>query len=140
MVHMSSAYLTEKQMPRFFWYFAVKHSARMMNMIPGRYKNKLTSPFMLAHGVRLDQRTWLPIFSLCYFHHKKDSDAQHSKTQAHTMDGIIVGRSPTSNAILVYNPQNQCYYELDSYKIDPYCLTSSIYPSIVYDGGLFLSP
>jgi hypothetical protein len=104
MVHMSRAYLTEKQMPRSFWYYAVKHSARMMTMIPGRCKHKLASPFMLAHGVRPDQRTWLPIFLLCYFHHEKDSDAQRSKTQAHTMDGIIVGRSPTSNAILVYNP------------------------------------
>jgi len=101
MVHMSRAYLTEKQMPRSFWYYTVKHSARMMNMIPGRYMNKLASPFMLVHGVRPDQRTWLPIFSLCYFHHEKDSDAQCSKTQAHTIDGIIVGRSPTSNAILV---------------------------------------
>ena len=139
MVHMSRAYLTEKQMPRSFWYYAVKHSARMMNMIPGRYKNKLASPFMLAHGVRPDQRTWLPIFSLCYFHHEKDSDAQRSKTQAHTMDGIIVGRSPTSNAILVYNPRNQRYYEPDSYKIDPYRLPSSVYPTIIYDGGLFVS-
>jgi hypothetical protein len=26
MVHMSRAYLTEKQMPRSFWYYAVKHS------------------------------------------------------------------------------------------------------------------
>jgi hypothetical protein len=104
MVHMSRAYLTEKQMPRSFWYYAVKHSAWMMNMIPGRYKHKLASPFMLAHGVRPDQRTWLPIFLLCYFHHKKDSNAQRSKTQAHTMDGIIIGCSPTSNAILVYNP------------------------------------
>jgi hypothetical protein len=35
MVHMSRAYLTEKQMSRSFWYYAVKHSAWMMNMIPG---------------------------------------------------------------------------------------------------------
>ena len=139
MVHMSRAYLTEKQMPRSFWYYAVKHSARMMNMIPGRYKNKLASPFMLAHGVRPDQRTWIPIFSLCYFHHEKDSDAQRSKTQAHTMDGIIIGRSTTSNAILVYNPRNQRYYEPDSYKIDPYRLPTSVYPTIIYDGGLFVS-
>ena len=27
MVHMSRAYLTEKQMPRTFWYFAIKHAA-----------------------------------------------------------------------------------------------------------------
>ena len=139
MVHMSRAYLTEKQMPRTFWYYAVKHAARMMNMVPGRYNKKLASPFMLVHGVRPDPRTWLPIFSLCYFHHEKDSDASRSKNQAHTLDGIILGRSPTSNAILVYNPRNQRYYEPDSYKIDAYRLPSSVYPTIIYDGGLFVS-
>jgi hypothetical protein len=69
MVHMSRAYLTEKQMPRSFRYYAIKHSSGMMNMIPGKYKTKLASPFMLVHGVRPDQRTWLPLFSMCYFHH-----------------------------------------------------------------------
>ena len=48
MVRMSCAYLTEKQMPRTFWYYAIKHSARMMNMIPGKYGTKLASPFMLT--------------------------------------------------------------------------------------------
>ena len=110
-----------------------------MNMIPGKYKNKLASPFMLVHGERPDQRTWLPIFSLCYFHHEKDGDVKRSKHQAHTMDGIAIGRSPTSNALLVYNPRNKRYYEPDSYKLDPYRLPSSVYPSIKYDGGLFCS-
>jgi len=88
---MLRAYLTEKQMPRSFWYYAIKHAAQMMNMIPGRYGGKLASPFMLVYGVRPDQRTWLPLFSICYFHHEKDSDVQRSKNQAHTMDGIVIG-------------------------------------------------
>jgi hypothetical protein len=138
MVHMSRAYLTKKQMPRTFWYYAIKHAACMMNMIPGQCNNKLASPFMLVHGVRPDPRTWLPIFSLCYFHHEKDSDASRSKNWAHTLDGIIIGRSPTSNAILVYNPRNQRYYKPDSYKIDTYHLPSLVYPTIIYDGGLFV--
>jgi hypothetical protein len=108
-VHMSRAYLMEKQMPHSFWYFAIKHSARMMNMIPGKYCGKLALPFMLVHGVCPDQRTWLPLFSFCYFHHEKDSNASHSKNQAHTFDGIVIGQSPTSNAILIYNPRNQRY-------------------------------
>jgi hypothetical protein len=138
MVRMYCAYLTEKQMPRTFWYYAIKHAVRMMNMIPGRYNNKLNSPFMLVHGVRPDPRTWLTIFSLCYFHHEKDSDASRSKNQARRLDGIILGQSPTSSAILVYNPRNQRYYEPDSYKIDTYCLPSSVYPTIIYGGGLFV--
>jgi hypothetical protein len=111
----------------------------MMNMIPGKYCGKSASPFMLVHGVRPNQRTWLPLFSLCYFHHEKDSDTTHSKNQAHTLEGIVIGGSPTSNAILVYNPRNQRYYEPDSYKLDPCRLPSSVYPTIIYNGGLFVS-
>ncbi|KAL7525339.1 hypothetical protein ACHAWF_001311, partial [Thalassiosira exigua] len=137
MVHMARAYLTEEQMPRRYWYFAIKHAARMMNMIPGKYRDKLASPFMLVHGVRPDQRAWTPIFSICYFHHERDGDVRRSHTQAHTMDGIVVGRSPMSNALLVYNPRTCRYYEPDSYRIDPYRLPSSMYPDVKYDGGLF---
>jgi hypothetical protein len=91
MVHMSRTYLMEKQMSRTFWYFTIKHSTRMMNMISGKYKGKLASPFMLVHSVRPAPRTWLPLFLLCYFHHDKDSNAPHSKNQAHTLDGIVIG-------------------------------------------------
>ena len=139
MIHMSCAYLTEKQMSWLFWYYTIKNFARMMNMIPGKYKTKLASPFILVHGVHPDQRTWLPLFSVCYFHYKKNSDAQLSKNQAHTLDCIVIGRSPASNAILVYNPCNQQYYKPDSYKADTHCLPSSVYPTIIYDGGLFVS-
>jgi hypothetical protein len=51
MIHMFHAYLTEKQMPRSFWFFLVVHSARMMNAIPGKLHCKLASPFLPVHGV-----------------------------------------------------------------------------------------
>jgi hypothetical protein len=136
---MSQAYLTKKQMLPSLWYYAIKHSACMMNMIPGKFCGKLASPFLLVHGVHQDQRTWIPLFSLCYIHHKKDINSLHSKNQAHTLDGIVVRRSPTSNAILVYNPRNQRYCKPDSYRLDPYWLPYSVYPKIVYNGGLFVS-
>jgi len=139
MVHMARAYITEKQMPRSFWFYAVVHAARMMNAIPGRYSGRLVSPFLLVHGVGYDERMWIPIFSRAYFHHEKDGDVSRSHHQAHTMDGVVVGRSPTSNALLVYNPRNKKYYEPDSYRLDPYRLQSSAYPSIKYDGGLFVN-
>ena len=139
MVHMARAYITEKQMPRSFWFYAIVHAARMMNAIPGRHSGRLVSPFLLVHGVGHDERTWIPIFSLAYFHHDRDGDTTRSHHQAHTMDGIVVGRSPTSNALLVYNPRNKKYYEPDSYRLDPYRLPGSAYPSLKYDGGLFVN-
>ncbi len=111
----------------------------MMNMILGKYEGKLASPFMLLHGVCPDPRTWLPLFSLCYFHHEKDSNVSHSKNQAHTLNGIVIGWSSTSNALLIYNPRNQQDYEPNSYRLDSNCLPSSVYPSVLYDGSLFVS-
>jgi hypothetical protein len=122
-------------MNRSFWYYTVNHSVCMMNMIPGKYGGKLASPFLLVHGVHLDQRTWVLLFLLCYFHHKKDSDSLLSNNQVHTLNGIAVGRIPLSNAILVYNPCSQRYYKPDSYRLDPYQLPSSVYPTI----NLFIS-
>jgi hypothetical protein len=37
------------------YYFAIKHAAKMMNIIPGKYKGKLASPFMIIRGVLPDQ-------------------------------------------------------------------------------------
>ncbi len=139
MVHMARAYLTEKQMPRAFWFYAIVHSARMMNVIPGKIHGCIASPFLLVHGVGHDEQTWIPLFSLCYFHHEKDGDIKRSKHQAHSMDGVIIGRSPTSNALLVYNPRNKQYYEPNSYRIDSYRLPGSVYRDLKYDGGLFCS-
>ena len=113
-------------MPHTFWYYAVVHAARMMNSIPGKHSGRLVSSFLLVHGIGQDERTWIPIFSLAFLHHEKDGDAQQFHHQAHTMDGIVVGRSPTTNALLVYDPRNKKYYKPNSYRLDPYRFPSSV--------------
>ena len=55
------------------------------------------------------------------------------------MDGNTIGRSPISNALLVYNPRNKQFYEPESYRLDPYRIPGSMYSNIKYDGGLFCS-
>ncbi len=140
MVHMACTYLTERQMPHTYWFFVITHAARMMNAIPGKYGNKgLALPFLLVHSVGHDQCTWVPLFSLCFFHHEKDGDDTRTKHMAHTMDGVIVGCSPTSNALMVYNPRNKQYYEPDTYRIHSYRLLCSMYPTLKYDGSLFVN-
>jgi hypothetical protein len=117
-------------MPHNFWFYAITHAARMMNTIPGKFKDRLALPFMLVHGIGHNIRTWTPLSSLCYFHHTKNGDDTHTKHMAHTMDGVIVGWSSTSNALMVYNPCNRQYYKPDSYQIDSYRLPGSVYPTI----------
>ncbi len=55
LVHMGRAYLTEKQMPRTFWFYVITHAARMMNAILGKHLGYLASPFLLIHGVGHDE-------------------------------------------------------------------------------------
>jgi hypothetical protein len=106
MVHMAQAYLTKKQMPRNFWFYVITHAAWMMNAILGKYKDHLASPFLLIHSVGYNERTWIPLFLLCYFHDEKDGNDTRSKHMVHMMDGVVIGCSPTSNALMVYNPRN----------------------------------
>ncbi len=108
-----------------------------MNAIPGKHSGCLASPFLLVHGVGHNKCTWIPLFSLAYFHHEHDGNQMRTKHQAHTMDGIVIGCSPTLNDLLVYNPWNKQYYEPDIYCLDPYRLPSSTYPDIKYNRGLF---
>ncbi len=56
MVHMARVYLTEKQMPCNFLFYAIIHMAWMMNAIPVKYKNHLVLPFLLVHGLSWECR------------------------------------------------------------------------------------
>jgi hypothetical protein len=111
----------------------------MMNTIPGKFGGKLASQFLLVYGLEHNEQTWFPLFSICYFHHKKDDIVPLSHCQSHTKDGIAIGHSPMLNAFLVYNLWTKCYNKLDSYSLGPYCLPSLVYPSLKYDGVLFCS-
>jgi hypothetical protein len=85
MVHTACTYLTEKQMPCTIWFYAITHATQMMNAILGKLHGCLASAFLLVHGVGHDERTWVPLFSLCYFHHEKDRDQWRLHNQAHTV-------------------------------------------------------
>ena len=136
-IKMARAYITEKQVGRSFWYYAIRHSAIMLNQVPGRLGKKLITPFEMVHGVRPDPRTWFQLFSVGYFNHTTDNGQSRSKSQAQTQDGIAVGRDENSNTILFYNPITKSYYSPPGFKLDESALPVTNYPkSIKFDGGL----
>jgi hypothetical protein len=137
MVHMSRAYLTEKQTPLSFLFYLAVYSKCMMNTIPGKFWGRLASSFQLVHQIGHDKCTCFPLFSLFYFNHDKDGSTQCTHDQSHTMDGFATGCPPTLNALLVYNPRTKAYHEPNLYRFDPYWLPSLAYPQLQYNGGLF---
>jgi hypothetical protein len=138
---MARSYISEKQMGREYWFFAIKTAAHMLNQVPGRMGRKLTSPFELVYGVKPDAKTWFEPFSIGYFPVESKSGEAASASQAQTMDGIAVGRDDKSNTIVFYNPITRSYYSPPSFKIDPTPLPVTLYPKhIRYDGGFVCGP
>jgi hypothetical protein len=109
MVEMARAYLTETQMPWAFWFHAISYAARMMNCIPGKVQDVLTTLFELIHHSPPDSRLWFPLFSVGNFHHTRDGLVARLGFQAQTLSGIAIGRSHTSNAMVFYNPKTKQY-------------------------------
>ena len=134
---MVRAFITEKQVSQEFWYFAVRHSAMMLNQVPGRLGLALTTPFELVHNSKPDSNTWFELFSIRYFNHDTDNAESHSKLQAHTLGGIAVGRDDRSNSIIFYNPITSSYYRPPDFRINESRLPINNFPnSLRFDGGL----
>eukprot|EP00956_Cyclotella_meneghiniana_P032302 scaffold88129_cov23-Cyclotella_meneghiniana.AAC.1 len=136
-VRMARAYITEKQVSREFWFFAVRHAVIMINQVPGRLGRRLTTPFELVHGTKPDSSTWFELFSIGYFDHKTEGSSSKSNTEAQTLAGIAVGRDEKANTIRFYNPLTKSYYSPPVFKLDEGRLPASHFPNrITFDGGL----
>ena len=91
MVHMSRAYLNEKQMPQTFWYYAIKHFHQDDEHDPGEISGYACFPLHARSWYTPRSKNLAPSLLGVYFHHEKDSNTSRLKSQAHTMDGIVVG-------------------------------------------------
>ena len=109
-IQMTRLFITENQVGREFWYFAVRNAAMMLNQVPVRLGLKLTTQFDLVHNSKPDSKTWFELFSIGYFNHETDNAESRSKLQAHTLDGIAIGRDDRSNSIIFYHPISYSYY------------------------------
>jgi len=126
---MARAYITEKQVGREFWYFAVIHSASMINQIPGWLGRKITTPFEAVHNKTPDSKTWFELFSVGYFDHTTNGAEKRSKTEDQTLYGIAVGRDDKSNTIVFYNPLTKSYYRPPAFRLDEGHLPVTNFPS-----------
>ena len=120
--------MTEKQMPRDYWFQAIQQSGQMTNQIPAKVDGKLTTPFELVHHVAPDTRTWFPLLSIAYFYKDLDNDKDHTTFQSEAMIGIAVGRSTKTNALSIYNPTIKQYYKQGMYTLDPSRLPCTEFP------------
>ena len=69
--------------------------------------------------------------------HVTDNGESCSKFQAHTLDGITVGRDDRSHSIIFYNPITSSYYRHPDFRLDESRLLITSFPkSLHFDGVL----
>ena len=128
---MASAYITEKQVGREYWYFGIVHAANMINQVPGRLSCKLTTPFETVHNQKPDSKTWFKLFSIGYFDHTTNKAEKRSKTEDQTLYGIALGRDDKSNTIIFYNPLTRSYYRSPAFQLDEGRLPVTNFPKSI---------
>ncbi len=115
---MARRYLTDKQIPRQYWYLALRHSNRISNIFPLCCNNTITTSHELLYGTKPDYRQLFRLFSTAYLSHHKDNTHPRTTAEPHTLQGITVGFSNKANGMEIYNPSTKQLYTTTVYRLD----------------------
>jgi hypothetical protein len=135
---MARAYITDMQMPRAYWFWALRHATQVSNYIPCKVDGELTTPFELVHGVKPDYRVLFRLFSTVYFRVERDGNrTRDGIAEARSKQGIAIGRDRKSDGLLIYCPHTKKYFVSNSYKLDEGRSTANAF-NLKYEGGIFI--
>jgi len=65
--NMARAFVTDMQMPRSFWYWALRQSIQVMNYFPCTVTGISTTLHELVYGIKPDRHILFRLFSTGYF-------------------------------------------------------------------------
>ncbi len=117
--NMGRAFITHMQMPRQYWYWALRQSVQVMNYVPCTVEGISTTPHELVYGVKPDLHILFRMFSVGFFRHLQDGDHHHSGvSESKSMQGITLGRCRKSDGMIFYCPHNKQLYKSSDYKLD----------------------
>ena len=110
LTNMARAFLAEAQLPKRFWYWAIREACRQVNILPvscNKDSNNLqflTTPHEQFYGTKPDYRTLFPFGALGSFRRVRDGNRNRTKFESHGMMGIALGHSDYTNGMIFYNP------------------------------------
>lgn len=87
------------QMPRAYWFWALRHANQVANYIPCKVEGELTTSFELVHGVKPDYRILFRLFSTVYWRVERDGARERDGVaEALSKQGIAIGRDKNRTA------------------------------------------
>jgi hypothetical protein len=117
--NMARAFVTDMQMPKSFWYWAIRQAIQVMNYIPCHVSGISTTPHELVYGIKPDLRALFRLFSTGYFRHSRDGSHHRSGiSAARSFQGIALGRCRKSDGMIFYSPHTKELYISSDYKLD----------------------
>lgn len=136
-VDMARAFITDKQMPRSFWFHALRYATQLSNIFPVRVNGINTTSHELAYGVKPDYRILFQLFSTGYFKVERDGNRRrHGIAEAQSRQGIAIGRSRKANALEFYCPTSKTIHTSADFTLDEGCNTPRAF-NLKYEGGIF---
>ena len=115
---MTCNWLTSAQLPTKYWYFGVKQACEVLNMLPLKKDNKITTPYELVHQKKVDYRDLFAMFVVSYIKNKHES-GEGVKWKDKSLKCIIVGKCPISDSLLFYHmPTKQTLSCAENYRFD----------------------
>ena len=98
--------MTSSQLPAKYWFFGVKRACEVLNMMPIKRFDQITTPFEVVYKKKVDYRTLFPMFSTAYIKQERES-GPGSKWKGRSLKCICVGTCPTSDSLLFYHPPSK---------------------------------
>ena len=128
---MARCLLTDAQLPKSFWLWAVREACHRLNMTPrlDPANGSQMTPFETFFGRKPDARVLFPFGCVGYY--RVDSPTFTSESRP----GIALGRSDYTNGLIFYNPLNKTFAVSADYTLDEGKAVRSYFERIVYDGG-----
>jgi hypothetical protein len=135
---MAWSYMTDMQMPRCYWYWALRHAVHVLNYLPCTVNGLTTTPHELMYGVKPDFHTLFRLFLYVFFKHEKDGQRMRDGiSESKSMSGIAIGQCRKLDGLLFYCPRTKIMCSSGDYKLDEGWNTPNTF-NLHYEGGIFV--
>ncbi|CAB9522357.1 Reverse transcriptase (RNA-dependent DNA polymerase) [Seminavis robusta] len=143
---MARAYLQEANLPKNFWFWAVREAFFRMNLLPVNIgprgtkhsEQHLSTPFELFYGCKPDMCVLFKFGSVGFFYRPVDGSRSRTKFEVQTFPGIALGRSDTTNGMIFWCPETKRFCTAADYFLDESRHVRNFFPELVNNGGFEL--
>jgi hypothetical protein len=129
-VTMTRNWMTSVYLPAKYWFFGVKRACEVLNMMPIKRQDTITTPFELVYKKKVDYRSLFPLFTTAYIKQIQE-EGPGSKWKTRSLKCICVGTCPDSNALLFYHPPSkQTLSCANGYWFDSFPLWTTVWGKV----------